>query len=193
MEKIRVNMTGPGRIEIGNLSPDEVRSLEGMVHGHNWCIATNEGRLKTQSRWEPLPMPARDETMMPFWQPMHPGPTQMEFREVPSPLGFSPGIIIESVCGYYLTPENYQAETTKLEEFGFECLRSRRGPDGGFWEMWYLSGLWSAKGRLKGTLYGIKDPAQAIDEAVRFLCRNVQFGSLNVTWQRAAMTVDGSE
>lgn len=188
MEKIKVNMTASNRIEISNLSSAEVRSLEGMVRGHNWCISTPDGRLKVQSRWEPLPAPAKDEEMMPFWQPMVPGPTQMEIREVPVPFGSQAGIIIESVCGYYYTPENYQAETAKLEEFGFECLRSPRGLDGRFWEMWYLSGLWSAKGRLKGTLHGIKDPAQAIDEAVRFLCKNVQFGSLNVTWQRAAMS-----
>lgn len=193
MEKIKVSMTASDRIEIGNLSREEVENLEGMANGHNWCIVTPGGRLRTQLRWEPLPAPAQDEMMMPFWQPMQPGPAQMEFREVPVPLGSQAGIIIESVCGYHYTPENYRAETAKLEEFGFECLRSRRGPEGRYWEMWYLSGSWSAKGRLKGALVGIKDPKEQIDEMIQFLCRNVQFGSLNVTWQRAAMTVDGSE
>lgn len=188
MEKIKVSMTGPDRIEIGNLSPAEVQSLEGMVKGNNRCIVSLAGRLETQSRWEPLPTPAQDETMMPFWQPMLPGPVQMEFREVPTPLGSQAGIIIEHVCGYFYTPENYRAETAKLEEFGFKCIRSRRGPDGGFWEMWYLPDLWWAKGQLKEDLVGIKDPGQAIDQAVRFLCRNITFGSLSVTWQRAAMS-----
>jgi hypothetical protein len=190
MEKIRVNMTSRDQIGLGNLNPEEVQSLEGMALGHRWCIVTPEGRLRTHSRWEPLPAPAQDETMMPFWQSMLPGPTQMEFREVPVPLGSQAGIIIESVCGYYYTPENYRTETAKLEEFGFECLRSRRGPDGRFWEMWYLSGAWSAQGQLKGTLVGIKDPKEQVDEMVRFLCRNVQFGSLSVSWQRAAMVIE---
>lgn len=190
MEKIKVSMTGPERIEIGNLKRDEVENLEGMVLGHRWCIITPEGRLRTQSRWEPLPAPAEDETMMPFWQPMIPGPTQMEFREVPVPLGSQAGIIIEHVCGYNYTPENYRAETAKLEEFGFECLRSRRGPDGRYWEQWHLSGSWSAKGRLKDALVGIKNLKEQVDEMVRFLCRNVQFGSLSVSWQRAAMVIE---
>ncbi len=192
MKEIRVSAHGAGKISLEGLNPQEVDQLQAMAWGHSWCMVV-DGRLQTVSRWEPLPAPAQDETMMPFWQPSAPGPAQIELCEVPVPLGLQAGITIEHVCGYHYTPENYRTETTKLEEFGFECLRSRRRSDGRYWEMWYLPGLWSAKGRLKGTLYGIKDPAQSIDEAVRFLCRNVQFGSLNVTWQRAAMTMDGGE
>ncbi len=186
---IQVASRGAGGFSLRNVSPEETDKLEAMALGHAWCMVVN-GRLQSQSRWEPLPKPAADETMMPFWQPMIPGPTQMEFREVPGPMGSDAGIIIEHVCGHNYTPENYQAETAKLEEFGFECLRSRRGPDGRYWEMWYLPGPWSAQGRLKGTLYGIKDPKGQVDEMVRFLCANVQFGSLNVTWQRAAMVIE---
>lgn len=189
MDKIRVNMTGPDRIGISGLNRAEVQSLESMALGHHWCIVTPDGRLRSQSRWEPLPAPAEDETMMPFWQPTIPGPTQLEFREVPTPIGADAGLIIEHVCGYRYTPENYRAETAKLEEFGFECLRSRRGPDGRYWEQWHLSGSWSATGRLKEALVGIKDLREQVDEMIRFLCRNVQFGSLSVSWQRAAMVI----
>ncbi len=188
-DDIRVSSYGAGDFSLKNVDSKEVDGLQAMALGHAWCSVVN-GRLLTISRWEPLPAPAQDETMMPFWQPMLPGPTQMVFREVPVHLGMDAGIIIESVCGYYYTPENYRAETAKLEEFGFECLRTRRGPDGKFWEMWYLSGAWSAAGRLKDTLVGIKDPKEQVDEMVRFLCKNVQFGSLNVTWQRAAMVIE---
>ncbi len=187
MEKIRVSMTGPGRIEISNLSQDDVQNLEGMALGHNWCITTPDGRLQTQSRWEPLPDPAQDETMMPFWQPALPNTVQLELKEVAMPPGSSVGIIIQHLCAYDYSPENYRHQAEILESFGFECLRSRRGPDGRYWEMWHLPGMWSARGRLKGTLHGITEPAKQADEAIRFLCKNVVFGSLDISWQRAAM------
>jgi hypothetical protein len=97
------------------------------------------------------------------------------------------GISIEHLCAYDYSPENYRHQAEILESFGFDCLRSRRGPDGRYMEMWHLSGMWSAKGRLKGTLHGITDPAKQADEAISFLCKNVVFGSLDISWQRAAM------
>ncbi len=190
MEKIRVSMTSSDRIEIGGLNQEEVQTLQSMVLGGHWCIVTPDGRLQSQSRWEPLPAPAQDETMMPFWQPMIPGSAQTELQGIEMPLGAQASLVIEHVCGYHYTPENYRSEVEKLKGFGFECLRSRRGPDARFWEIWRLAGLWSAQGQLKDALAGINNPKEQVDEAIRFLCRNASFGSLDVCWQRAAMQAD---
>jgi hypothetical protein len=99
-----------------------------------------------------------------------------------------PSIIIQHLCGYHYTPENYKRQAEYLESLGFECLRSRRGADARYHELWLLSGLWSAKGGLKESLgnggsYGNKE----LNKAVKFLCRNASFGTLDVSFQRAAM------
>ncbi len=182
-------MIAAEEIELSGLQKDEVKSLEAMVNGHTWCLSVN-GRLETRSRWEPLPAPAEDESMMPFWQPFVPGHTQLELRSVELPLGVHASIMIQSLCGYHYSPENYRAESKKLKGFGFQCLRSRRGEDGRFWEMWYLPGTWSAQGELALAMPDIRDDRIRIDAAVSFLCRKVSFGSLDVSWQRAAMVME---
>ncbi len=191
MNRIRITSISPGKgeLSISGLQPEEMKDIEAMVNGYKWCLAIH-GRLQTQSRWEPLPAPAQDETLMPFWQPSVPGHTQLELKSVEMPPGAPVGIIIESLCGYDYSPENYHKEVEKLESFGFVCMRSRRGDDGHFQEIWYLSGMWRAQGRLKGVLVGIKEPQQQADEAIKFLCKNVKFGSLDVSWQRAAMVIE---
>lgn len=186
---IRVSMTAAEKIELSGLQEDEVKSLEAMVSGHTWCLSVN-GRLETRSRWEPLPAPAEDESMMPFWQPSTSGHTQLELRGVELPSGIHASIMIQNLCGYRYSPENYRTESEKLEAFGFQCLRSRRGENGRFWEMWYLPGTWSARGELALAIQDIKDDQIRIDTAVKFLCRKVSFGSLDVSWQRAAMVID---
>ncbi len=148
------------------------------------------GRLEASSRWEPLPAPARDEEMMPFWQPSIPGHTQIELRNIEVPLGFSVSLMIQSLCGYDYSPENYRREAGKLEDFGFHCLRSRRGRDGHFWEIWYLPGLWSARGLLREAIGSIQEESAKADAAIKFLCKHTSFGSLDVSWQRAAMVRD---
>lgn len=75
------------------------------------------------------------------------------------------------------------------------------GDDGKFWETWYLSGVWAAKGDLKGVverrkLEGDKDQDRAVEKrketngVISFLCRKVSFGQLDVVVQRAAMVID---
>ena len=188
---IQVASRGAGGFSLRNVSPEEMDKLEAMALGHAWCMVVN-GRLQSQSRWEPLPKPAADETMMPFWQPISPGRAQLELRGIETPPGAQAGIMIQSLCGYEYSPENYRLESEKLERYGFVCLRSRRGEDGRFWEVWHLPGLWSAEDELKDALQLIRerDEAKRVDTAVSFLCQHVRFGSLEVFWQRAAMVIE---
>ena len=97
-----------------------------------------------------------------------------------------------NLCGYGYSPESYRANAERLESYGFQCLRSRRGPDACYWEIWYLPGLWSAQGNLKEVLDAQKEQREKdlTKEAVSFLCHAVSFGTPNVTIQRAAMVLD---
>jgi hypothetical protein len=99
----------------------------------------------------------------------------------------SPSFMISHLCGHYYTKEGYKREADKLESYGFSCMRSRRGENGRFWENWYLPGVWCAKGDLAEKLKPIKDSNEKTQEAIRFLMRNVSFGSMDMTQQRAAM------
>jgi hypothetical protein len=111
---IRVASRGAGGFSLCNVSPEETDKLEAMALGHAWCMIVN-GRLQSQSRWELLPKPAADETMMPYWQPVSPGHAQLELRGIETPPGAQAGIMIQSLCGYEYSPENYRRESEKLE------------------------------------------------------------------------------
>lgn len=186
---IRIESSGSGSLSIGNLRPEEVESLEGAMHNHYWVTVT-DGRLETVCRKLDIPGPAEDEEMLPFWRRQVPGNYQLELFKVIVPRHSPPSIIIQSLCGYNYTPENYKRTAELLESYGFECLRSRRGKDAKYWEMWFLPGLWSSEGELKKALYGLNlSGKKSLERAVEFLCRNVQFGTLDVAFQRAAMPI----
>ena len=52
-------------------------------------------------------------------------------------------VFAQHICGY---GGNYEERARRLENAGFSCLRSRRGKDGKYWEIWYLPGLWAYEG-----------------------------------------------
>ena len=160
-----------------------------MVHSH-LCVTVTNGRLEVVRRSEELPSPSEDEEMLPFWRRATPETQQLQLFEVQLAEHSMPSIIIQHLCGYCYSPENYKRQAQKLEEYGFQCLRSRRGDDARYWELWFLPSLWSAQGRLKDAVESKKGDKKKVDEAVAFLCGNVQFGTLDISFQRAAMMMD---
>lgn len=184
---IRVISYGRGGITLANLKQEEVENLEAMVHNHFWVTVT-DGRLETIRRKKDLPGPADDEELLPFWRREKSGTGQVELFEVNIPQHQSPSIIIQHLCGHHYTPENYKRQAEFLESLGFECLRSRRGADARFYEIWLLPGLLFARGALKETMENVGFCGKKeLDKAVKFLCRNVSFGTLDVSYQMAAM------
>jgi hypothetical protein len=200
----------------------ELELMRGAMHGHQWVTCEN-GRIKNVPSYEELPGPATDESMMPFWRRPAPGEeVQLSlFSFEPLPVWASPSITIGSLCGYYYSEENYAREAKKLTRWGFACLRSQRDDAGQFHEQWYLSGLWAAKGELKGAIDALDPyiiekntaaefllnalgrneeprPLEAgegrrkreLEVAIKFLCHSAQFGTLDVSVQRAAMVID---
>lgn len=191
---VKIGGYGSGQINISGLTKEDEEKLLGMICGR-WWSKGYQGKLLFSSGFEEPPNPVVDEEMAPFWR--RPTPNQAALGQmIFDPDGVqdhsSPSIYIGSLCGYNYSPDNYRAVATKLEEYGFYCLRSRRGNDGKFWEVWYLPGFWSAQSEFKTVLEGVRTrPAKdQIATATSFLCCNVSFGTLSVVVQRAAMVLE---
>lgn len=199
-EKVRVTstqqdpITRTGSVTMSYLQGDEVDNVAGFVNGQSWMRVEN-GRLRFQPTTNPLPGPADDEEMMPFWR----RPSEQEREVLRKDTNFDPtkdiehhqpSFIIQHLCGYNYTPENYRRMADKLESWGFDCLRSRRGKEGRYWELWFLPSLWFAKGELKKFIGGKANSKEAVDRVVSWLCSNASFGTLDVVIQQAAMLPD---
>lgn len=189
---LKIGTWGAGKCTIENLTPEEIELIRGAIlGGHNWVRRGTDGRLEKVPSYVALPSPVEDAEMHPFWRHVNPTEAIRLVEQVSLPgverlSGQSPSISIQHLCGYYYTPESYKANGQRLESYGFQCLRSRRGGDGQFWEIWFLPGIWSAKGALKEAIEhrsantdGIK-----LDRALEFLRVNVQFGTLDLCVQR---------
>lgn len=168
----------------------EINALKKALQGHGYFSDGQDGRalfsdifIKVEPTADPVcahhftPLPSDSALLHPELPAMDP-----EKWNIQEGQASYYSIFVEHLCGYNYTPERATAEMEKLTAWGFECLRSPRGKEGRYWELWYLPGLWAAK----GTMAGIK----TIEEATRFLCRHCSFGSMQVTRQAAAMTVD---
>lgn len=165
------------------VDPDK---MTGVVNGCLWFGCT-DGKPEFISRLNPLPAAKDDDQVLPFFD----GGSSHKILDFHPP-SFSPTFEIQHLCGYDYTPAKYEAEAAKLERYGFHCLRSRRGSDGKYWEVWRLLGYWSAEGDLKPfceTIQKLSDK-EKIKKVVHWLCQNCSFGSLDVTCQRAAMVIE---
>jgi len=172
-----------------NLTSAEAAQIDSTLSGNSWIRAV-DGRLESRPVWEPLPRPAEDPLIAPFWSPSQvPPPATLELLPATDFKSLTPSFVVQHLCGYNYTPLGYREEAERLEAFGFTCLRSQRGEDGRFDEMWYLPGAWAAKGDLKLHLEGVPRE-QHMDTVVAFLCRRASFGTLDIMQQRAAMTID---
>jgi len=192
-KNIYINSQDKGGLSLTNLTAREKEYIEGMVNNNFWVTVT-DGRLEMIPRREELPAPAKDETLAPFWMPENPPQgKQVKLFEVDMHEHSVPSICIKHLCGYYFTLENYKIQTELLESFGFSCLRSRRGIDGLFDEVWLLPSIWFAEGELKEVLTYPEDlrcnVKKGIDAAVSFLCRKTSFGTLDIAFQRASMPI----
>ncbi|MEI7452344.1 MAG: hypothetical protein WCK37_04060 [Candidatus Falkowbacteria bacterium] len=201
--KIRVSSHGNGELTITGLSQEEIEKIYGAINFGNSYIKVEDGQLKTVPKFKDLPGPIADKSMLPFWR-------QASEEEMAQGTLFnnaifekedyrSPSIIIQSLCGYFYTPEKYQLYAKKLESYGFECLRSRRDPNAKFLEFWYLPGLWAAKNQLKEVIDSIQikegeklwknlDPRKT-EAALNFLGTDIKFGTLDVSIQKLAMPI----
>lgn len=198
---------GSNSIEIKGLTHDESEQLLSAIRGFSW-FKVEEGRLVTNPCHIPLPDPVNDEKMLPFWRQFSNVQAQGEFLEkifedMSDDVIYQPHFTIQSLCGYNYTPENYAYESNKLLGYGFIQTRSKRSEDGGYWELWYLPGIWCAKGNLKEVVDTITNKAKTWEDplgkrkdkecfkaVLEFLRHNVSFGTLDVSIQRLCMVWD---
>lgn len=181
-------------ISIGGLTKEQLEIFKGFILGMYWLNIDKDG-LNSLPALAELPRPAADESIMPYWSSQDKQRRIIQTKLFSDGEGwppFSPSFVIQHLCGYNYSPENYKYQVEKLESYGFECLRSHRGPDGKFWEIWFLPGTFCAKGVFKDELDKIEnmDEKEILERAISFLCRNVSFGTLDVVIQRAAMVID---
>lgn len=201
--KVHVSGYGNGNITLSGIPKSDEERVYGALDVGNYWLRNAGGQIVLHPAYEPLPR-ATDVEMLPFWR--HPtshekanGYTLFEMEEI----GFSSySISIQHLCGYYYSEEAYKRYANILESYGFACMRSRRGDDGKYWEIWYLPMLLLAQGDLGETIESHKkamratpgfDPLNAdvgkklLKIALELISRNVQFGTLDVSVQRMCM------
>ena len=184
-----------GRFELVGLTLEEIELMEGMLLGYNRVMVNKDGRLESVHSLKPVPEPYDDEDVMPYWSKLEAGQgvqMEMESFRFGSLEHHFPSIFIQRLCGYGFSPDSYRYNAELLERFGFVCLRSRRGPDGKFWELWFLPGVWAAKDELAEEMakVGKKTEAEKTKIALDFLASRVAFGTLDVSVQRMAMSIE---
>jgi len=176
-------------IEISG-TEEEINGIRAMLLGKHWIIGGSKGKLLTVDYYHQLPPPEDDPLIPPKWQ--------TEFGSLPD--RFAPDLqeqMPDDCKGGWCSPSFYMShiinaktDMPKIQDWGFECLRSRRGDDGKYWEVWYLPGSWSAKGELKRHIETLsKDMAweKKTESICHWMAQRVIFGSLNVVVQRMAL------
>lgn len=191
---------------------DAIRAA--LIHGTCWLSVNEAGDPQRHDKFRALPDPVDDPKIPPKWY-VKPVPklgecTAQDIGRV------SREIIDCKPFRYALAPEidpdegwhspsfflqhlgamgglgGYRQAAAKAASIGFECMRSRRGPNGNFWEVWYLPFVEHARGALKGEIAQSpeKDWRKNAERITRWLCNNVSFGSLDISVQRAALVFD---
>lgn len=190
-ENIRVTQRGGNNhsITIEGFSSENLERMTAAMSTGAYFVKVEQGKLTAIPAWEELPKPAEDSTMLPFWRKYTGGSQPQLFDEYQhsNEQGFSPSISIQHLCGLYYTEEGYKREAEKLESYGFQCLRSRRAVDASFWEIWFLPGLWCAKGEFEAHVKRGKNNDEELLIALEFLRYKCSFGTLDVSYQRLAM------
>jgi hypothetical protein len=190
-KKIRLVSHGgtSGDIHLTGFPREDLEKMLAAMTAGAYYVKVVKGELIAVPIWEELPKPTEDKEMLPFWRKpaeiIH--PAIYDEYTLSNEKVYSSSISIQHLCGYNYSEEGYKGEAQKLESYGFECLRSRRDAGARFWEIWFLSGLWSAKGSLGTHLKKGKDDESKLKIALEFLRHNVVFGTLDVSSQRLAM------
>lgn len=186
-------------LTLEGLTGTEVDLIKGLLQGRLWASVGENGRLEHRWNLADLPEQTLDDEMLPFWRKVTTEEVSSQIIELGLTEDFelhrghmSPNYIISHLCGYHYTKERYIDEAARLLDYGFIEMRSRRGNDGKYWQHWVLLGDWSAQGLLKKFIDDIErgnDFKSKSDQIVSFLCKHCSFGTLDLSWQRAAMTI----
>lgn len=129
---------------------EDLTPFGAALRGHVWLRINEKGELET-SPAHTVPPVVYDEDVDPIWD----GKAKTIRLIPPRRDSYDRSIYVQSISGYsgkylyhYMNHDKI-LKATVMYFNGFEPLRSQRGDDGLIWEIWYLPGVWSAKGELK--------------------------------------------
>lgn len=185
-----------GSVTLCGLNEGDIDKIRAITNGGNYYFTVIEGEAVFIPRFQQLPDSIVDEKMYPHWRYALPHETAQEEFVNCAIEDFgdydSPAIYISNLCAYSYTPEKYKEYAERLKSYGFDCMRSQRGKDGKFWEVWYLPFLLCAKGELEIALNSCigKTEKEKLDVAIDLLKQRISFGSLSVSVQKCAMVVE---
>lgn len=137
---------GTGSITFeGNL--EEIENIENaLTTGTYWIRKDDEDNIIFVSAYKP-PAKLEDHDINPYFK-------KGTIRRLTKGLLKKDDTSSDQSCSFFVQHlggygDYYSKNISQMENAGFECLRSRRGKDGKYWEIWYLPGLWAGKGPLE--------------------------------------------
>jgi hypothetical protein len=169
-------------------TPDEIEKMRKMMLGTAWMTVT-EGVVKVSESFKEAPEPVSDPMIPPHWQtsfgslPAAHAPALMNHVPEDMTMWGSPSFFLRHLI--------HTRDVETVQSWGFEVMRSRRGEDGKFWEVWYLPGDWAAKNDLKKfieTIPRTTDWENKSMKIIHWIAERVIFGSYDVVIQRMALS-----
>lgn len=179
---MRWNMKGNTEIHFTG-EPEEIEALDvALSSGMYWVRHTKKRGLEKVHAFKEIPELVDDDispffTKVVYFQPGNVKRLDKNLHDEEKDRKRDPSFFVQSIYGY---SDNYEKKAKMLEEVGFECLRSRRGKDGKYWEIWYLPGIWRLKGELKG---------KKTEDVIRFLC-SLGVGSFETSGRHWGLSAD---
>lgn len=180
---------------------EEIEAIEAMMAGASIVGCGRDG-IALRFPLYPLPDLRPDPAIAKHFPPLGPDgkstipaywQSPFEFEKAPfglkcepevaerlKPQEYAVSIYVHGVQGYTADKGVVAERQRTLLAWGFEIMRSPRGTDGRYWEVFYLPGVWKLQGDMKG-----KNLTQTL-KAVAALC----VGSIDLVTQRAALRVE---
>jgi len=161
----------------------EIRALKNaLTNGTNWVRINKRGTLIKVPAFK-VPEVLDDDAISPYFKHIKQiisyfANTSIRRLAKTHDHPNDPSYFVQHITGY---GGDYKERKVSMEAVGFECLRSRRGKDGKYWEIWYLPGVWAATGELEG---------KAHKEIMAYLCQVVNPGQITVSGERWGLGVD---
>lgn len=115
---------------------EETQILARSLVGTTW-FSVHEGKAVGESCFRPLPRKKPDPLLF------------QHFTEGDVYLRVVHQKKTENDCAYFVQhiagyePDSYEKKSESMQAAGFDVLRSKRGKDGLYWEIWYLPGSWA--------------------------------------------------
>ena len=179
-------------ITIRGEKEDIVRLAGALQYGMKWIRMRPDGEIETSDVYTTPPVPIADPGMRNIWQldPLPEGASVQMKLFYDDPEMQEPkrdwskkhrSIYLQSIQGYD-GQDAYVSRAKRLAEAGFVCLRSCRGDDGKYWEIWYLSGPCCGRGPLKDM--------KTADEIKEWVLNTIGPGTVTLSGEHWGLSID---